>query len=484
MTERQPNEKKRGAALRVLFYAAVFCLLFLAVAPLAPMNDDWYYATAPNPGFHPSQLLPQSTFWRPLDVLFGAFMGLVPSLFPVLNRAVVVLAHVLNAALLGSILKRVGIADAGRRLATCYFLFSSAVWAVVASPDALNQAYSVLFGVLAVYCHLKHGGWWYLPLCAVALFWKESGVSWFFVIPIADAIVQGQTWKKFCKTPRLVKRCIGEAAASAAVIAAYFVLRFALYGSVTLGSETGTYQVSIFSLSTVKNMGMLFASAVSGVDALAVFGRERSWLLVGVTALLSAAFLVCWLFALARMLREKRALFPLTGLVLCALGLALPLAIIGSAGEMHAYPVLWAMALLLAFCFDRARICVKRAAAAVSCVFLAFLITSAHKLVTIYDYSARTDALTQSIAAQYDTPDAPVLFVTVANWEGYSVFDQSAAQGTYMGYSLRPYYGWKTLNHTRYDAPTEEAAAAYIASCKEEYAAVFVIRDEVATRVL
>ncbi|MBE6758281.1 MAG: hypothetical protein E7552_07050 [Ruminococcaceae bacterium] len=466
-----------------LFFIAVGVLMFLAVCAVSPLNDDWYYATAPNPDFQWADLLPASNFWRPLDVLFGAFMGLVPALFPALNRAVVVLAHVLNAWLLNAVLKKVNITDGWRRLAVGYFLFSSAVVAVIVSPDALNQAYSLLFGLLAVYIHLKRGGYWYLPLCMIALLWKESGVSWFFVIPILEAITKADTWRAFRKNVVLVKRCVYETVFSFLSVGVYFAARFLLYGSVTLGSDTGTYQLSVFSLSTVKNAVMLFASAASGVDSPAVFGNTPALLPAGITAVLSLVFAGGWLIGAVRLIRQKQGLFPLCGLVLCALGLALPLTVIGSAGEMHAYPVLCAMAVLIAFCMSRAQISPKRMAVPILCIFLAFGISGTHKLMYVYDYSARTRELTQNIRAVYGAPSDAALFVVVEDWEGYSVFDQSAVNGCYAGLSLRPYFDWQELNHTRYEARSEEEAAAYIAQHGDAFDSVYVVREQAVERV-
>ena len=127
---------------RILFYAIVFIAIFILVYPICPLYDDWYYATAPNPSFTASELLPGSTFWRPFDVLFGAFMAFIPSLFPALNRAVVILSHIVNAALIGSILTKLGVDKKWRIFGICYFLFSSATWAVTTSPDALNLSSS------------------------------------------------------------------------------------------------------------------------------------------------------------------------------------------------------------------------------------------------------------------------------------------------------------------------------------------------------
>ena len=136
-----------NAAFRVWFYIGVFLILFSLTFSISPLSDDWYYVTAPNPDFQLADLLPTQTFWRPFDVLFGAMMGKFPALFPYLNRAVIILGHVINAVLLDAILKRINIHRTWRCFSVCLFLFSSATWAVTVSPDAMNQAFSLLFGL-------------------------------------------------------------------------------------------------------------------------------------------------------------------------------------------------------------------------------------------------------------------------------------------------------------------------------------------------
>lgn len=480
------NTSKRRfhiALPKLFFYLVVYIIIYCLVYPVFPLHDDWYYATSPNPDFRLSDLLPGNTFWRPFDVLFGAFMGYCSQLFPALNRAVVVFAHIMNAVLLDGVTKKMNIGPKWRRFAVCYFLFSSASWAVTLSPDALNQAYSVLFGLLAVYLHLKKGGFQYLPLCLVALLWKESGVSWFFVVPILDSCINGNTWNGFHKNTALVKRFFYQTLLSFLVIIAYFVVRFLLYGSIALGSNSGTYKLSIFSFSAIKNAVLLFASGGSGVDSLALFSNDRSFLLAGITLICSLVFIGSWLICAIRMLIQREHLFTLFCIIICAAGLAFPLMILGSAGEMHAYPVLCAVTILYSFCLDRSQISTKKLAIPIICIFLAFSISSAHKLVSIYDYSSRAQELTKNIQSLYDEPSGPALFVVIDNWDGYSIFNQSAITGTSTGLSMRPYFDWTELDHTLYTARSEEAADTYVQLHQNQYALIFVVRDETVRRV-
>lgn len=470
-------------AFHIWFYIGVFLILFSAGFSISPLSDDWYYVTAPNPDFKLADLLPTQTFWRPFDVLFGALMGKIPALFPYLNRAAVILGHVLSSVLLDVILRKINIHCTWRRFSVCLFLFSPATWAVTLSPDALNQAFSLLFGLVAIYVHLTKGGLYYLVPCFIALLWKESGISWFFAVPILDAFCTEKPWNDFRKDLSLIKRCFKEIIASLSVVLIYFILRFSLYGSISLGHSEGTYKIGIFSFSAIKNLILLFSSACTGVDSIGLFGRHRSYGLVVITIILSLVFLCGWVISLCNLIVKKAPIFPLLCLALYALDLALPLIILGSAGEMHAYPILCAMTVIFAFVFDRSNLSFRKLSIPIAALFLAFTISSVHKLVAIYDYSDRTQALTQSIQSQYDNPDETVLFIVLDNWEGYSVFEQSAIEGTSNGLSVRPQYQWANLTHCVHYVGDETEAQAYIRKNEGQYATIFVVRDETAQRV-
>jgi hypothetical protein len=141
--------------------------------------------------------------------------------------------------------------------------------------------------------------------------------------------------------------------------------------------------------------------------------------------------------------------------------------------------------MMLVFCFvlDRSGLTVKQLCIPVVCLFLAFGISSAHKLMSIYEYSDRTKELTESLYEQYEQCDEPTLYVVVNDWKGYSVFTQSSAMGTSYGLSLRPYYDWAVLERVAYFAESEEDASAYIRANAEKYGQIIIIRDETAEKV-
>jgi len=471
-------DKNKSEDISKIYYVLAYLLIFALVFSVYPLYDDWGYLTAPNPNFTLADLSPGRDFWRPFDALFGAFLGLVPGLFPLLNHVVVVLGHILNAVFLEKILKEFGIKPIWCKFTVCYYLFSSATWAVTVSPDGLNQAYSVLFGLIAIWFHLKKGGYSYLLWCTIALFWKESGISWFYVIPILEAVVTAKTWKKFVGDFALIKRCVKQVMLSTAAVGIYFLARFALYGSVTLGRNAGRYKISLFSISALKNTITQFGSVGSGVDSIALLSNDKSPVLVIVTMALSVVFLVIVFSGFFSLIIKKQHIFPMLGIAVCALGLAFPTIIIGRASEMNAYPVLCAVAVFYGFCLDRGQVDKKKMMIAGICIFLAFSISGAHKLVAIYDYSDRTEQITENIRKHYDSSSDNVLFVEMDYAEGYSVFSQTALKGTYYGLSMRQYFSWEEVHCTRYAAKSEEDATAYIKAHGKKYDRILIVRGE------
>lgn len=155
------NNKK----IKPIFYIGLFVLLFLLVAFIYPLADDWVYLTAPNVNFNFKEaLMPQESFWRPLDALFGGLMGKIPSLFPILNRALVVSAHILSAFFTGKILDELNFKTKSKVFSVLFFSFSSATISVIVSPDALNQSFCLLFGLIGLYLYLRKNNFyiWYL----------------------------------------------------------------------------------------------------------------------------------------------------------------------------------------------------------------------------------------------------------------------------------------------------------------------------------
>lgn len=428
--------KRNGDNRWFICFLLLFALFFLLTFAIWPLKDDWNYVKY---NVDPvTLLLPEATFWRPFDGLLGAVDGLLPARwFPILNRVFVCLAHVLNGFLVGMILEKLRVRRNIAILSGCLFLFSSAAVATWVSPDGVAQAYSVLFGLIALYLAMTKSGYWYLVFLFLSLFWKEPGISWFFIVML---------FQLYVSRPLKAKRIAAIILIPAISIGIYFCARFALQGSISLGNpDIDRYQLSLFSLSTVTNFFKLTGLSFGGIDTIALFSSQRNLVLVGITGLLSVPFVVVLITGMIRVFRQKKKedTLMLIVLLLSLILLTGPLILMDSVGEMHAYGTLGGAMILAGWLLERAElISYKWVKAALICLFAAFAITTIHKLATIYQYSSETENLTKEIYQNYQNPEESLLLVVYNEPEDYSVFTQPPIDGTAGGTSLHRYFGW------------------------------------------
>lgn len=465
------------------FYLICFLLFFSVTLFIFPLADDWYYKTAPHVVFDVAELLPAKSFWRPFDATFGFVMGLIPKLFPYLNRAVVILGHVVSVYILKEILICLNVRHRTRNLALCFTMFSSGVYAAVISPDALNQVYSLLFGLLALLLYLKkRRTWGYIILCAVSVFWKESGIVWICVVPFIDIMLSVKTPKELFSVKNTRKRILKAAGIALAFVIIYFTARFALYGEIRLGSSGGKYALSFFSAQTLVNLVNIFGNALAGIDTVALFTEPANYILVALTALLSLVFIVFLFHAFLRSLKHRRNRITLITLIISMIAVSAPHIIMGQAGEMHVYPTVFMAALLIGYIFDSVSLEKKQICAAFLCIFVAFGISGAHKLTAVYGYSEATRELTQQMQELYN-PSKSLLIISADEKKGYSIYSQPAIYGAYYGDSLRPYYSWKELDIDFKKTNGTEDLEACIRDNESAYDVIWVVSDDKITVV-
>ena len=423
---------------RVLIGFCLFAVYLTAVYGLMPFHDDWSYATAPNPDFVWSQLLPSAAFWRPFDVLWGAMLSHCPNLFPVANRACVALAHAISSVVLFDVFRRIGCAKKDAILGACFFATSSALAATVVNSDTINQAWSFCWGAIALLVSLGAGcGTWKHRiliggLVLLSILFKESGVSWLAVIPLV-----------VCYRDRNGKLFMQQVGAGILLLVVYFVLRFALMGDVQLG-DGEYYALGFNPESVILSYLISVVLAISGIDALSF--AIGAWPFFIVSLFSSVTFWGCWIASA----RQKECGLKFGLALLLALALATPHCFFKGhhPAEMHFYPVLFAGSLFVALLeMDKGMILVRIG----GCVAFCFLTSSGwwDKLTESYRYSARTRNLFLRLQNTEIDFNKPVYFIaegdpTVAS---YSVFSQSAGHGINWGKACRALNGWREFDY-------------------------------------
>lgn len=173
--------------LFVIFLSAPIVLL--AIAQILPTFDDWTTLSSPNyDKEYLKYFLPFGTVWRPGDALLGYINAINYKGFPILNHILIYMAHLASTFIVYRITKVAGFNKLSTNLSTLFFYLSPCVCGTIYSCDALNQTYSHLWGIAAVYSYLIYNNkkryiLWTIFIFLAALS-KDNGIAWSIVPPI------------------------------------------------------------------------------------------------------------------------------------------------------------------------------------------------------------------------------------------------------------------------------------------------------------
>lgn len=317
--------------------------ILYAITLLLPTFDDWTYYTTPYFGtLTLNNLLPERSWWRPFDVIFGWVLGRDYRLFPLLNHIFVYAGHLVSTFLIYKLSGTLSFGKTARNTATIFFFISPGMLGTVLSIDSLNQTYAQMWGLLGLWFYLHKGhrpkyALWIL--CTyMSTFSKENGIMFFF-IPQVMAFGFGRT----CRQQFVRDSIIGATAA-----AAYLPARFSLTPhDVNFNEEY--FDNTIFS--KLKHIGTFIGMTWVAVDYVSlVHAPSRNPAVVVATLLLSMPFMA-YLFAGRRGRIVQR---PLLSLAACMCMAALP-HLLTLFTVMHTYAGLGMAALIVAFLADRSR---------------------------------------------------------------------------------------------------------------------------------
>lgn len=340
--------------------AAIFILspfILYAIALLLPTFDDWTYYTAPWFGDLLSyRLLPNASYWRPFDAVFGWLLGLEPRLFPVLNHVFVYAAHLSCTVLVFRLCAMLGFNSVARNTATIFFFISPATLGTVLGIDSLNQAYSQFWGLLALWCHLggarRHRRTLWVACALVATLCKENGIMFLFIPPVIAYGFLRARWSSL-RT---------DLAVAAAAAIAYLAVRLALTNShVEVNDEY--FENTLFS--KLKHIGTFVGMTWIPLDYVSLIHTpSRNWLTLALTLLLPMPFIAMLFVKGRRLLAGRRFLALAAAMCMAALPHLLTLFT-----AMHAYSGLAMSALIVAYLADKLRY--SRAFGALFALFVA-----------------------------------------------------------------------------------------------------------------
>ena len=305
--------------------------VFWAVIYILPTFDD--FTTLQSPQFtswlSAEDLLPNGSFWRPWDYLFGCLLGRFPSLFPTLNHLLILLGHSISAVLVFRICTLLKVGQTETNISTLFFFFSPAALGATLACDGLNQTYAQLWGLLALWCYLKEKYLLWPLLVAVAALSKENGLSWAIVPPIvayAFSLIN-------------IRKALRHCGIGFLLVIVYFTARLCLSVSDNINNE----YTDATMMSHVNDFVQLMAYTWIPLDYMSVvYAPSRNLAMAVITVLFTLPFLVL-LASRWRLLLTRRLLL----LVACFFILVSP-HLITLVSIMHNYAALSIAAIIMA----------------------------------------------------------------------------------------------------------------------------------------
>lgn len=342
-------------------------LIVWQVGKILPTFDD--FTTLQSPQFTSPWsilLLPNESFWRPWDYLFGCLLGQFTGLFPILNHVAIITGHTISSFLVFLICKKIGINYHAVNIATLFFFFSPASLGATLACDGLNQTYAQLWGLLGLWLYLKYQTkicfilW---PCCTMmAALSKENGLAWAIVPPI------------FVYAFQLINRrqALKHVGIGILIAALYFVLRITLRVSGEINSEYLDNSL----ISYLKDIIQLLAYTWLPIDYMSiVYAPTRNWPLAVFTFIISMPFLWMLFFRKPRQLVSNTLLF----LIICFLIVISP-HVITLVSIMHNYAGLAIASIIIAYLVNQLS-CDKRLVAYVTLYLTAAIITDIHHTI-------------------------------------------------------------------------------------------------------
>lgn len=327
-----------------LFWILIISPFILyALTFLLPTFDDWTYFTTPYHNFGDifvNRLLPNLSYWRPWDALFGYILSCFPSLFPLLNHIAVYTAHLGCCFIVWLIGKQLNFNDISRFLCTFFFFVSPAMLGTILGIDSLNQAWAQFWGLLSTYFYLSNGIRYkkqlWLLCVTIGIFSKENAIVFFAIPPIIA----------YSFNYLSLKKVFTDYGYAIVVTVVYIIARTILTDNESQINEE--YFDNSITLK-IKNIATLLGMTWVALDYISlIYAPCRNLLMVFITLFLSSPFIIYVFWNQRKHIPTK----PFLGLLLCFFIAASPhLATIFS--SMHPYASLGMASLMLGLLMDK-----------------------------------------------------------------------------------------------------------------------------------
>lgn len=318
---------------------AISAILSIGAFFILPVYDDFYYLSSPHKMMDVESFLPNGSFWRPIDALWGIMMGKYVDAFPFLNHLLVLICFAYSSFGLIKILNYSNVKGYTKSIAIAIFMLSPALVATTYSIDSINQALCLAFGISSLLLY-KHHKFWAYVFITLSLFSKESGIAWFAVTPLLSLVIEKCHNNKDYINKKDYTSLIKPYCISIAIILIYACIRISLNVPSDIIENGYSRYTPQLGLNCITGLCMIVGSAISVIDTIALF-IEHNYIIVFTTVLISVIFI----FIIIKNTVKKENLRIFIPLVLSIIAITSPHLIMEHPGEMHVYPSLWIIAL-------------------------------------------------------------------------------------------------------------------------------------------
>lgn len=384
-----------------LLYFLIFILLVVIVVPLLPHGDDWLFlnyfnfpeAWGINNGYrwiNNCILLPRN-FWRPFEDLLLKSETYLPWLYPTLNHILIVAIHVFCARVVYELAIEMKVKPKISLFFSLFFMFSTVSMGGILSIDSIAQVLVTFWGLLSVIAYLKHKYILWILFGFFTCFSKESGFVWFFVSPLFELLYNNRINNISIIKNLPFKKLMISIIPMAIYLTLYFYLnRRTIVNTVeypstvasgienlmTISTSTNSHHLNVFVF--IKNVFILYIAPIFPIDTSAIYYKE--WILLAITCALSIFSFFGFIKIIYNYIKEKTSEFFLT---ICILICISSISLVTRAGEISPHPSMTILALLLAFCFNEAKIKSNKMIYVIA-FCLSTIITDVHKYSLAY----------------------------------------------------------------------------------------------------
>lgn len=418
-----------------------------------PAHDDWGYAAPKSDMNILAELMPKRVFWRPFDRLIECGLGYAPYLFPFLNHGMVLFAHLTLCAALYILLKTITRSKISSFAGTLLFCLNTGIIYTITNSDTINQCWAMLVGGVSVYCFFRARIYdnkkllllWIIFACLSTLF-KEEGIAWFLAPVFLYMVYEYMKCDTdFCS---VFKRHYVFIAAGILGMLSYFAVRFALMGSISLGSAEGRHALNfspalIFTI--LKSYCYIFAGSGTSIDTLALFLKPRNFPVLVLTGIISLIFLAFVIRGIIYIFRNERRMFnALAGLLMCAMYISSPYTVMGKTAESQAYEMAFMLGLILGIVLKYCKPSKLMIAASVL-MYCSMFSVCCHKIHTMHEWTCEIRNFIAEHASDFRNRPSNVFVYYIEDipLEGYSVYKYPLGHGLHYGNAFKSLWDWK-----------------------------------------